>query len=491
MLPGHERDSGEEGEGGGTGGAHVSEAFGDIPALLPEELERAKERPDHREDDVDDGEQNADRSETVLIEEEVKQPDDAEEDDPAIDGTEDGVEDEGGGAFGVGGHLGFEAKEILLEVASEELAAFGHEVGYFEGVGEEVIAIITHEGIGIEEEGGDGAGDHDVEGDLIEEAIGRRVEPDESGEGGDDEFRDDSASVDPESRGAGGNHPGVAGVAIEAGGDDEEHDAHVGDFRAEVFGGEAMAELVEDFGDDEDAVEDEEVLPTEEVVGEIDEAVGVEEDVVEGEGDEEEGGKTGGGAVDEFADGFVEEGEKAVGVEEGELEKEEVLCEFLKAFSFGGDALFGEPFGVAETFANEEVGFVEHADEAEDVLDGEAGGGELLLEGGEEVTGVFVAVELGDEEMLDGLEAEVAEGGGVFDDETELAVEELGGDEHVGAEFGYGAIGGLGSDCDAIFFVFLAGHECSKLKAKKLKVQKRFRRRGSFSGYGEGLVAIG
>ena len=145
--------------------------------------------------------------------------------------------------------------------------------------------------------------------DLIEESVLRRVEPDEREEGGDHELDDDAAGVDPEARGAGGDHPGVAGVAVKAGGDDEEHDAHVGDFAAEMFGGESVAELVEDFGDDEDAIEHEEILPAEEVVREVGEAVGVHENVPQRDQNERDRGEARGGAEEDFANGAVEERE--------------------------------------------------------------------------------------------------------------------------------------------------------------------------------------
>jgi hypothetical protein len=161
---------------------------------------------------------------------------------------------------------------------------------------------------------------------------------------------------------------------------------------------------------------------------------------------------------DEAADGLFHGVEDFVRVEEGDFEEEEVLGEVEESLAFGGGAALGEPFGVADAVADEEVRFVEHADESEDVLDAEASFGELLLEESEEVAGGFFAVELGDEEVFDGLEAEVAEGGGVLDDEAELAVEELGGDEQVGAEGGDGAVGGLGADGYAEFFVVIVSH---------------------------------
>jgi hypothetical protein len=104
------------------------------------------------------------------------------------------------------------------------------------------------------------------------------------------------------------------------------------------------------------------------------------------------------------------------------------------------------------------VAFVEHADEAQDILDGEAAFGELLLEEGEEVAGGFFAVKLGDEEMFDGLEAEVAEGDRVLEDEAKLAVEKLGADDHVGAEGGDGAVGGLCADGDTVIAIFFSVH---------------------------------
>ena len=49
------------------------------------------------------------------------------------------------GAFLVGGHLGFEGEEIFLEIRADELAALGHEVGDFEEVREEVIAVVAEQ----------------------------------------------------------------------------------------------------------------------------------------------------------------------------------------------------------------------------------------------------------------------------------------------------------------------------------------------------------
>ena len=102
------------------------------------------------------------------------------------------------------------------------------------------------------------------------------------------------------------------------------------------------------------------------------------------EEDEGDGGDAGGGfAEDEFAEGFVEEGEEAVGVDEGDFEEEEILGEVFEAAVLGGGAASGEPVGVAEAFAEEQMGFVEGADEAEDVVELEGGFGEAGVEEGE------------------------------------------------------------------------------------------------------------
>ena len=150
-------------------------------------------------------------------------------------------------------------------------------------------------------------------------------------------------------------------------------------------------------------------------------------------------------------------------MENGNLEEEEILGEVEKAFFLGGVAAFGEPVGVGEAFADEEMGFVEHTDEAEDILDGEARFGKLLLEEAEEIAGGFFPVKLGDEKMFDRLEAEVLEFDGVFDDEAEIPVEELGADDEVGAKRGDGAVGGFRSDGNAVIFGFVFGHGFSEL----------------------------
>ncbi len=463
--------------------------------MLPEKLQRAIEREQDRHRDIDDRDKNADRTEAVLIEEKIEQRDDAKENEPAIDGTENGVRDQPRGAFLIGRHLGFESEEIFLEVGTDKLAAFGHEVGDFEEVGKEVVAVVAEQRVGVEEKGGNAAGDHHVERDLIDESVLRRVEPDKSEEGGDDEFDDDAAGVDPESRGTGRDHPGIAGIAVKAGGHDKQHDAHVGDFAAEVFGGKPVAELVEDFGDNEDAVQHDEVLPAEEVVREVGEAVGVHQHVPEGNGDEQDGGDAGGGAEEDFADRVVEETEQTVGVKDRDFEEEEILSKFLNAFLSGGGAAFGEPVGVGKALAYEEVGFVQHAHETENILNGKAGFGELLLKEAQEIAGGFFAVKLGDEEMFDGLQPEVLEFDGVFHDEAELAVEELGADDEVRAERGDGAVGGFCSDRDSVVFRFISTHGDGPWlllqRGSTLKEQRHFQEPHRASGPlgGEGLAA--
>ena len=60
--------------------------------------------------------------------------------------------------------------------------------------------------------------------------------------------------------------------------------------------------------------------------------------------------------------------------------------------------------------------------------------------------------------MFGGLEAVVAEGEGVFEDEAEFAVEELRADEEIGAEGGDGAVGGFAADAAyAVGLICVAG----------------------------------
>ena len=137
----------------------VGRCGGRCPSCLlpPEEGEGFGEGDEDGEGDVDHGEEDADGAEAELIEEVAEEGDDAEEDEPAVDGAGEGVGDEPGARFSSGGMLGFRAEDVFLGVAAYELAALGHEVGDFEEVGEEVVAVVTEEGIGIEEEGGDAA----------------------------------------------------------------------------------------------------------------------------------------------------------------------------------------------------------------------------------------------------------------------------------------------------------------------------------------------
>ena len=101
-------EAGDDRQGRQTGrpdGAHIRDAFVDIPALLPEELHRAGERPQDGHHDVGCREHDADRTHAVAVEKIIEQRHDAEEHEPAIDGAGDRIGDQcHAGALMIGRH---------------------------------------------------------------------------------------------------------------------------------------------------------------------------------------------------------------------------------------------------------------------------------------------------------------------------------------------------------------------------------------------------
>jgi len=114
---------------------------------------------------------------------------DAEGDDDAHDEGGDGIDEEpeffGRAVGGVAGEA--DIPGVFFNEVVEVFLAASREVGDFEEVGEDVVAVIAEERVGVEDDGGEAGDEHDVVGEVVDGA-GAGVGPDHGGDGGDGEF---------------------------------------------------------------------------------------------------------------------------------------------------------------------------------------------------------------------------------------------------------------------------------------------------------------
>ena len=92
------------------------------------------------------------------------------------------------------------------------------------------------------------------------------VPPDERGDAGEEALDVDARRRDPDPLPLVGQEPAIGHVAIEGRREDEEEHPHLVDLAAEVLGGQAVAELVDDLDDGQAAPEVEDRLPVEEAL---------------------------------------------------------------------------------------------------------------------------------------------------------------------------------------------------------------------------------
>ena len=121
------------------------------------------------------------------------------------------------------------------------------QVGDFGQVGEDVVAVVAQQRIGVEDHRADRADEHHVQAEVVQQA--RLAEPpDEGGDRGQHQLDVHAAGADGRPVPLVGQHPGVGDVAIQAGREHEDHHAHFVAFAAEVLARQAVAELVQDLG---------------------------------------------------------------------------------------------------------------------------------------------------------------------------------------------------------------------------------------------------
>ena len=246
------------------------------------------------------------------------------------------------------------------------------EVGRFDEVGEDVVAVVAEERVAVDGECVDGRDDHYVEGDEREEAaVG--VPPDDRGDRGDHELDEHSGGGDDDSLPFAGEAPGVGHVAVEAGHKGEQHDAELVDFAAEMFAGEGVAQLVQDF-DGGDGGDQPEPISHVDEGGELGQAGAEFVEVADDERGRVENDDDGDGERgfrEEPAAAVVNGGEEAIGIHAAELnggQLDERGGGAAEAFlAHAAEELVALAFGVA----GEEARFVEPAEERPDFLIGD------------------------------------------------------------------------------------------------------------------------
>ena len=134
-----------------------------------------------------------------------------------------------------------------------------------EDVGEDVIAVVPHQRIGVEEDRRHAGDEHHVEAELIEDTL-MGVPPEIRGDRGDDHLHVHPRRPDRRPLPLVGQHPAVGDVAVEAGGHDEQHHAHLVTLATVVLARQAVAKLVEDLGDPQRRGQVEPVARREELV---------------------------------------------------------------------------------------------------------------------------------------------------------------------------------------------------------------------------------
>ena len=139
------------------------------------------------------------------------------------------------------------------------------QVGDLEDVGEDVVAVIPHQRIGVEQDRRHARHEHHVETELVENA-GVRIPPEIGGDRGDDHLDIHPRRPDRRPLPLARQHPAVCHVAVEAGREDQQHHPHLMALAAVVLAGEAVAEFMDDLGDPQRDGEVEPVARGEELV---------------------------------------------------------------------------------------------------------------------------------------------------------------------------------------------------------------------------------
>ena len=148
---------------------------------------------------------------------------------------------------GVVGRL--QAQAPLAQFAAEDRGGLLPQVGDLHQVGEDIIAVVTQQRVGVEDDRGDRGDEHHVEAEVVEERLRLGEPPQEGGDRGDHQLDVHAGRADGRPLPLAGQHPGVGDVAVEAGREHQDHHAHLVAFAAEVLAAQPVAEFVEHLGD--------------------------------------------------------------------------------------------------------------------------------------------------------------------------------------------------------------------------------------------------
>ena len=141
------------------------------------------------------------------------------------------------------------AEEKFRELMLDERARFRLEVRYFDRVRHDVIAVETHQRIGVENDRRDRGDDHHVEEEILKRSRLHHG-PEKGGERGDHEFHVDAGSGDEDAVDAVWHRPRIGHIHEEVGREDHGHRADFMDFAAVVFAGQSVAEFVDGLDED-------------------------------------------------------------------------------------------------------------------------------------------------------------------------------------------------------------------------------------------------
>ena len=380
----------------------------------------------------------------------VDEEQDAERHQDAIQVAGNGIGDEQGSPRSghVALHGDFQAQHLLLEQVREELRALDPQVGDLQPVGHDVVAVVAEERVGVEQDRVDRADDHRRQAEAVQEAL-LGVEPDEGRDAGQEAFDVDAGRRDPDAFPLAGQEPAIGHVAIERRGEDQEEHPHLVDLAAEVLGGQAVAELVDDLDDRQAAPEIEDGVPVEEAleVGHpraegaplADDQRQRREHQADAEGHEV--------GREDPAEVGVHPREELLRVDDGDIDVEDVgeeLPDLLPAVLLAaGD----ERLGLVGAVDLDDARLVQLRRESRQVLHRDRLRAVLPLEGLLDVEEGLRAVELLEQEIFLDLEPEILQRDRVLDDVVRHPLVELRLDDEVAAQLDPKVLGRLPGGC--------------------------------------------
>ena len=341
-------------------------------------MEELSDRDEDPGDDAGDGHAGGDDDQRA-VEDAGEVEHDAERDESAHEERGDGVPEEPALLRGAVGGVAGEADvpDVAFDEVVDVVVGALREVGDFQEVGEDVVAVVAQERVGVEDDRGEAGDEHDVVGEGVGPGVGAGfggVGPDHGGDGGDGEFDPHAGGADDGAVPFVGEGPGTGGVDVRDGGEDQEHDADDVDFAAgaalaaEFFTTDRVAHFVAGLDHGEGDIEPDQVFRIEHVAGGFHQAggpVGDLADRVHAEAEQEHPDDEAGGGEDP-AEEFEPALEEGVGIEDGDAREHdvhEIAGDFaLFAFLIAGE----ERVGIGGDFRLKQVGGVELAQELDD-----------------------------------------------------------------------------------------------------------------------------